>query len=410
MDEHGLAWVALRREPGRGLVLAHCLLETLTPGCIAQGHILELGQVEAALRRMQAAAGMPDAGESEPRRGGGDLPPLALSVPAGLVSFHKTRVPSNLSESALAERAQASMAVQLGCSPDDLRVDFHVGPPEAAVVSGSRPDKFFELQLAAVPSSAVEDRIAVVEAAGMPCRPVVMAISAEAVTSQEPSVSWSAAAGAAAYELASKALEASQFKRKAKATTAASFNFLPFRATLRLHRQQVFMRFSASLMLLILLATLAGRWVLSGQLTAVQTAHAEVRRDILASETEAKRRLAHASELTVLQGHEAVLIAFEQSRQRLTLVLQDLATLLPQGLHLTALRLEQQAYVLTGQASSAAEVFELIDRLSRDSLQLTRPILQGLSLPAEGGAAASSSAAATPAKESVAFSLRAQPP
>lgn len=417
MDDRGLAWVALRRERERGLVLAHCLFETLAPACIVDGQIVELGRVEMALRRLLASAGLPDAGASDAEPAQGDLPALALAMPAGLVSFRQARFPANLSESALAERAHASMAVQLGRSPDELLVDFYAGPPDAPAVAGRGPGTSLALHLAAVSRHAVEDRIAVVEAAGMLCRPVLVTVSAEAVADQEAQGRWSAAAGAAAYELAAKALEASQSSkarrsnRKAGPAPAASFNFLPFRATLRLHQQQVFMRFSACVVLLILLATLVGRWALSAQLAAVQTAHAEVRQSILANDAEAKRRLARASELAVLQGHEAVLIAFGQSRQRLPLLLQELGTLLPQGLHLTGLRLEEQGYVLTGRARSAGDVFELIDRLSRYSLHFTRPTLQGLSLAADGGvAAALSNAAASAPNEAVVFSLRAQPP
>lgn len=179
LSAHGLCWVELRLDQGSGLVLERCLFEALPPGCIIDGQIAEFQEVESALARLTLLAEpvqMPDARQAVS---------LALSVPAGLVTSHRTRFAGKLPEAALAERAQAEVSSLLRRSPDELSVDFQF----SFTSSPSSPDPGTELVVAAVPKDAVEDRIALIEGLsggaqgktgiGLRLRPVSVAMASQ---------------------------------------------------------------------------------------------------------------------------------------------------------------------------------------------------------------------------------------
>lgn len=176
LNDSGLCWVELRKDKAQGLVLERCLFEPLAPGCIAQGQILEFAEVEAALLRLLAGA---DTG-LRPRV----PPPLALAVPAALVTTYPVSLPAKLTEAALAERLHVEMASHMRLSDDALCVDFVARPAHRLDAADKQVNaNQTHLLAAAVPQEALEDRLALMEGAGLPWRVDVMAVASQAAVS-----------------------------------------------------------------------------------------------------------------------------------------------------------------------------------------------------------------------------------
>ncbi len=202
--------------------------------------------------------------------------------------------------------------------------------------------------------------------------------------------------------LALMALPQADRSRRA-ANRTKNFNFLPYRQAARARQKEVFLRQLGAVAVSVLLATGVVRWSLWAQLASEQATQAALSQEIARLELELKRVSASAPDAKRLQLHAAKLMAFAQMRQQLPLTLQELSALLPEGLNLTSLRREQGgSAIVSGQARSAADVFELIERMAGSSRYFTRPALLDLSFGADPTTAGLA--------ERVVFTLRAQQP
>jgi Tfp pilus assembly PilM family ATPase/Tfp pilus assembly protein PilN len=173
LNDSGICWVELRKDKSQGLVLERCFFEPLAPGCIVDGQILEFAEVQAALTRLLSG---PDAGLL-PRV----LPPLAMALPAVLVTTERVSFPAKLSDAVLAERVHAEMAARMRLKDDAVFVDFVAGP--SGEVGKKQHAAKTDLIAAAVPGEAIEDRLALVEGAGLPWRVDLMALASQAAVS-----------------------------------------------------------------------------------------------------------------------------------------------------------------------------------------------------------------------------------
>lgn len=170
LNEQGLRWVQLceNRAGGKAhtLLLERCVFEPLAPGCVVSGQIIDFGEVEAALGRLLAQV-----------RAGPDAPPvatLALGIPDSLITTQRLRVAAPLSEAERLAQVQLEMAALLRSDSADLCVDFE--PSQ----DGGTMSAELTLMAVAAPRVAVEDRIALLEAAGMSLPPAVMAVASQA--------------------------------------------------------------------------------------------------------------------------------------------------------------------------------------------------------------------------------------
>lgn len=489
MNEQGLCWVQLKEDKLRGLVLERCHFEPLAPGCIADGQIVEFGEVETALGRLFRVA---EVGKKP------GMLPLALAIPALLVTIASERFPAALKEAALFERVQADIAVRMRRSPDELCVDYMPDTAPAAFAPDLKAER--DWLTASVPKEAVEDRIALIESAGLPLHPVAMTVSTQAavlaacraVQARSDAVMavaqidggwlqldivqygdllhserlplaqpWAgtvdgsqdrgpqlpdglsdalnacygaggtaplqqlwlvcppaeAAAWANALQqrtgltctlinpfetmvtadakagrpmpdashallacgLALVALEKARPTKRGE--QRVSFNFLPHRKVALAQRQRTFMRQLGAVAFSVLLASAAMRVALSDKLVSAQATQVALKQEIATLDAEIKRVGRFADEKLFLQGYQAVLTSFSQGRQQTPLMLQELSAMLPEGLHLTSLRRDPLGDInLSGQASSAAEVFLLIERLSGSHRYFKRPALLELSM------------------------------
>ncbi len=184
MNDSGLCWVALCDDKQHGRLLQACQFEPLAPGWIVKGQIVDFGQVEAALGRLlhRVRAAMPaDAGLSRfeqlsQRRRKAKPVALALAVPSLLVALHRARYPADLSEAMLTARVKADLAGHLQCLPADVCADFR---QDLAAPDAGNP-RAIDVLAAAVPREAVEDRVALIEAIGLPVHVAMVGSAQEA--------------------------------------------------------------------------------------------------------------------------------------------------------------------------------------------------------------------------------------
>lgn len=385
LSDDSLCWVELRRDSAGRPQLERCLFEPLAPGWVVGGQLRDFGEVEAALRRLGQRAGADSGG----------LRPLGLAVPAQLVTTHEGIFSPGLSDEKLALRVQADLASLLRCSPEELRVDFRparvtLGAPTGVVLGkGDR-----SLEMAAVSNEAVEDRVALVEAAGLSVQPVLMAWAPEAGVLAAGRMVQAFARHLPAVPEGSGSLVACGLALRAFEGTGKhhpdkpDFNFLPHREARMARRHRLFLRQVGAVAAIILVATAALRLALSSQLSTQQAAQAALRQSMAALDADAKREASAQVALDGVKGREAVLSDFDDARQQLPWALDELKAHPPEGLHLSSLRRDDQGYWLSGQARSAAVVFELMDRMSRGSQYFKQPTLLDLTLVARPAVAA----------------------
>lgn len=502
LSDRGLCWVELRQDQGRDLVLERCIFEPLAPGCIVKGEILEFSEVEAALARLLGA--------STATSHTGAIPPMALAVPDVLASTHGVTFPAKLTDALVAEALQAGMAAKLQRKAEAICVDF----VRSAVRATDRETDFIA---AVVPKDAVEDRIALIEGAGLPWHAQVMALASQAAVlaasramerqaeqpkavmalvrleldalhldilqqgkvlrserfaverspEQAPELPegllealepaggsaamgrpaqlwWAGPADTAeawAGELQERlglpcalvdtfegmvpgeALDGGGRLDPAQTLVACGlawialsnagtarqtahqpfFNFLAHREAAIAQRKNSFVRQLGAVTLAVLLGSAVLRVVLSEQLQTQQDAQKEIQKDMAELDAEIKRLAGVATEMQRLQSREGALIEFAQARQQTPLMWRELSVFLPDGLHLTSFRRDAQgAAVLSGQARSAAEVFDLMDRLTGGSQYFRRPELLDLSLLADPSVALVTAQAPTEAPNTTA--------
>lgn len=171
LNDQGLRWVELRQDE-RGLQaslhLAHCAFEPLAAGCIVGGEILAFDEVEAALGRLLVQV------LAFPRPS--PLKMLALAVPDLSVTLQRVLVPAGLNEADRLARAQLEVATAMRRYAADLCVDFRAETPTGS----DTPNAGTALRAAGVLREAIEDRMALIEAAGLTFQPAVIAMAGQA--------------------------------------------------------------------------------------------------------------------------------------------------------------------------------------------------------------------------------------
>ncbi|MDO9279584.1 MAG: type IV pilus assembly protein PilM [Polaromonas sp.] len=161
MGSSSLKWVELAQDDKSELVLERCVTEPLQAGWIVDGHIEQFDEVAAALRRLVKASGSP-------------ARQVALAMPDSAVITTKILLPSDLGE---AERFthMASEVERLSGQPlTDMNVDFTVQGRAQALGQVNE----VEVLIAAASQERVQDRLGLVESAGL--TPVVVDVETPA--------------------------------------------------------------------------------------------------------------------------------------------------------------------------------------------------------------------------------------
>lgn len=170
LSDQGWRWVQLCVDRAAGkahtLRLEVCAFEPLAPGCVVGGQVIDFGEVEAALGRLLAHV--------RPVPGASLAAVVALALPDALITAQGLRVSPDLSEAERLGQVQFELAALLQCDAADLCVDFQASQDSGTLGAG------LALMAAAASKAAVEDRIALLEAAGLPSQPAVMAVANQA--------------------------------------------------------------------------------------------------------------------------------------------------------------------------------------------------------------------------------------
>ncbi|MCE3264131.1 MAG: pilM [Pseudoduganella sp.] len=131
-----------------GVRLERCASEPLPRGAVADGNIENLEQVVEAVRRLV-------------KKSGTRAKHVALGMPPASVITKKIVLPAGMSEEQLEVQVESEAAQYIPFALDEVSLDFDVIGP----VSSSVDD--IEVMLAAARREKVEDRVAIVESAGM---------------------------------------------------------------------------------------------------------------------------------------------------------------------------------------------------------------------------------------------------
>ncbi|WP_342118609.1 pilus assembly protein PilM [Pseudoduganella sp. OTU4001] len=131
-----------------GVRLERCASEPLPRGAVADGNIENMEQVVEAVRRLV-------------KKSGTRAKHVALGMPPASVITKKIVLPSGMSEEQLEVQVESEAAQYIPFALDEVSLDFDVLGP----VSSSTDD--IEVMLAAARREKVEDRVAIVESAGM---------------------------------------------------------------------------------------------------------------------------------------------------------------------------------------------------------------------------------------------------
>ena len=177
-------------------------------------------------------------------------------------------------------------------------------------------------------------------------------------------------------------------------------NLLPHRDISLARRRQAFVR-HLLLSGLLALVVVAGWCAFLEQSLADQTESSQqLRQEIKLLDARIQRLAVLQADINALALREAVLQQLQDERQQPADWLPQLMHL-PEGLYLSAVKLDALGVHVQGAARASTQVFEWVQQLARQTHGLQRPELIDLSVPAP------SSTSALPA--GVAFSLRAQP-
>lgn len=131
-----------------GVRLERCASEPLPRGAVADGNIENMEQVVEAVRRLV-------------KKSGTRAKHVALGMPPASVITKKIVLPAGMSEEQLEVQVESEAAQYIPFALDEVSLDFDVIGP----VSSSSDD--IEVMLAAARREKVEDRVAIVESAGM---------------------------------------------------------------------------------------------------------------------------------------------------------------------------------------------------------------------------------------------------
>lgn len=131
-----------------GVLLERCVSEPLPRGAVADGNIENMEQVVEAVRRLV-------------KKSGTRAKHVALGMPPASVITKKIVLPAGMSEEQLEVQVESEAAQYIPFALDEVSLDFDVIGP----VANSTDD--IEVMLAAARREKVEDRVAIVESAGM---------------------------------------------------------------------------------------------------------------------------------------------------------------------------------------------------------------------------------------------------
>ena len=151
--------VELGRNRAGDLVLERCAMEPLERGWITDGNIEKFDEVAEAVRRVV-------------RKSGSKTKNVALALPASAVITKKIILPGGLSDKELEAQVESEANQYIPFALEEVNLDFQIIGP-----APSSPDEI-EVLIAASRKEKVEDRVAVVESAGL--RPVVMDVESYA--------------------------------------------------------------------------------------------------------------------------------------------------------------------------------------------------------------------------------------
>jgi type IV pilus assembly protein PilM len=123
-------------------------IEPLPKGAVVDGNIENIDQVSEAITRLV-------------KKSGTSVKNVAVAMPAAAVITKKVVFPGNLSEIALEDQVESEASQYIPFSMDEVGIDFAVMGPSAA-----SPEDM-DVMLVAARKEKIEDRVAVVESAGL---------------------------------------------------------------------------------------------------------------------------------------------------------------------------------------------------------------------------------------------------
>ena len=177
-------------------------------------------------------------------------------------------------------------------------------------------------------------------------------------------------------------------------------NLLPHREASLARRPQAFARHLVLAGVLALAVSAGWSVFLERALADQTTTGQQLRQEIKQLDEHIQRMAGLQAELSALALREAALQQLQDERRQPADWLPQLMHL-PEGLHLSAVKLDSLGVHIQGAARASAQVFEFVRQLARQPHGLQRPELIDVSAALDGPA--------FPLPAGVAFSVRAQP-
>jgi type IV pilus assembly protein PilM len=156
-----LKWVELAPVRGGRFRLERCAVEPVQPGWMVDGRMARFDELAAAVQRLASAAGSPN------RR-------VALAIPDAALMIRPLIMPAGLSQAEQAAKAAAEFSAHSNQALADMVLDYGVHSREETAVSGGN----LKAWVAACPKDTVQDRVGLMQAAGL--LPVVVEGEAQA--------------------------------------------------------------------------------------------------------------------------------------------------------------------------------------------------------------------------------------
>ena len=144
----GIRMVELSQGSNHELRLERCVSESLPRGAMTDGNIENIEQVSEAIRRVL-------------KKSGTKIKEVALGMPPSAVITKKINFSAALSDESLEVQVESEASQYIPFALDEVSLDFYVIGP-----SRGSPDDV-EVMLAAARKEKIEDRVAVVQAAGL---------------------------------------------------------------------------------------------------------------------------------------------------------------------------------------------------------------------------------------------------
>ncbi|MGE4241681.1 PilN domain-containing protein [Ramlibacter sp.] len=152
-------------------------------------------------------------------------------------------------------------------------------------------------------------------------------------------------------------------------------NLLPHREAARKRRREgFFVSLGISALLGGVIAGMVFLWY-QAQISGQQSRNTILTNEIKRLEGQIKDIATLQNEIAALRARQQAVEDLQADRNLPVHLVNELVRLLPEGIYFTALRQENQAVTLTGQAQSNERVSELLRNLGNGSAWLTRPEL-----------------------------------